>query len=116
MAGRLPNVPDPTVIAGAGVEAIKGVMKGGVGVGTDIAVGIEQILFNTIEGGVNSLKEGASSVVRIVRNDVQSGKTSVEKILSEIDRAGNNVISQVDRGIGQEVVRKFKSEVERLLR
>jgi len=114
--GRLPDVPDPTKIAQAGAETAKTIAQGGVGVGTDIAAGIEQILFNTIERSINSLKDGASDIVKIIRSDIDTGRTTVEKVRGEIDRVGNSVLSQVDQAIGGEVVRKFKAEVEKQLR
>ena len=113
---RLPDVPDPTKIAQSGAEAAKAVAQGVVGVGVDVAAGVEQILFNTIEGSIHALAGGAAEVVNMVKGDISAGKTTIEKVRSDIDRAGNSVLSQVDQAIGQEVVRKFKSEVEKQLR
>ena len=114
--GSLPDVPDPTRVAASGADAVKSLGKGVVDVGQDIAAGVEQILFNTIEGGVSALRDGAYDVVQLVRKDINTGKTTVEKVRGDIDRACNSVLSQVDQTIGGEIVRKFKSEVERQLR
>lgn len=116
MLGRVPDVPDPTKIASAGAEVAKAVGQGIVNAGMDIAAGVEQILFNTIERGIGTLQSGASDIVKLVREDVRTGKTTVEKVRSDVDQACNKVLSQVDQAIGQEVVRKFKAEVERQLR
>lgn len=116
MRGFAPDVPDPTKIAGAGVEAIKAVAKGGVGVGIDIASGVEQILFNTIEGGIRSLQSGASDIASIIKRDVDLGKTTFDRARQEIERTCDNVLTQVDRAIGEEVVRKFKREVEKQIK
>ena len=116
IGGQLPNVPDPTEVAKAAAEAAKAMAKGGVDIGADIAAGVEQILFNTIEGGLRSLESGASDIVNLVQADVATGRTTFDKVRRDVDQACNSVLSQVDRGLGQEIVRKFKSEVERLLR
>lgn len=113
---KLPDVPDPTKIAQSGAEAVKAVAQGAVGAGFDVAAGVEQILFNTIEGSIRALAGGATEIVSMVKGDVNAGKTTIEKVRSDIDQAGNRVLSQVDQAIGQEIVRKFKSEVERQLR
>ena len=114
--GRLPQVPDPTKIAQSGAEVVKVIAQGSVGVGVDIATGIEQILFNTIDGGINTLKDGASSVARIIKSDIDAGRTTMDKVRRDIDQACNSVLSQVDQAVGGEIVRKFKSEVESQLR
>ena len=117
MIGRgLPQVPDPSILAKSGADSVKAVAEGLVGVGIDIAAGVEQILFNTIERSINSLQSGAKDIVQIVKSDIDTGRTTVERVKSDIDRAASTVLQQVDRGIGQEVVNKFKNEVEKQLR
>jgi len=114
--GRLPDVPDPTKIAASGAEVVKTFAQGGVGVGMDIAEGMRQALFQSIEGGARVMDEGVKGVVSVIKRDVEIGKSTIEKVRGDIDRACNTVLSQVDQAIGGEVVRKFKSEVEKQLR
>ena len=116
MVGRLPDIPDPTKIADAGAKVVQSVAKGGVDIGMDIAAGVEQILFNTVEGGLRSLESGASDIINLVRQDIATGRTTFDKVRADVDRACNSVLSQVDQALGQEIVRKFKSEIERQLR
>mgnify|MGYP001606998679 CR=1 FL=1 len=116
IGGRLPNVPDPTKIAQSGAEAVKAVGQGALGVSSDIVAGVEQILFITIENGIHSLSGGASDIARIIKSDIDTGKTTMDKVRGDIDRACNSVLSQVDQAVGGEIIRKFKSEIERQLR
>ena len=114
--GGAPNVPDPTKIAQSGAEMAKAIAQGGVAVGIDVAAGVQQILFNTIDKSINSLASGARDIADIVKSDVSTGKTTIDKVRGDIDQACNSVLSQVDQAIGGEIVRKFKSEIERQLR
>lgn len=116
VGARMPDVPDPTKIAQSGVEVVKAIAQGGVGVGIDIVAGVEQILFNTIEGSITALSSGAKEIVRMAQANVSTGKATAEKIRADVDRAASTVLTQVDSAIGGEVVRKFKSEIERQLR
>jgi len=113
---RLPDVPDPTKIAQAGAELAKVVSHGAVDVGVDVAEGLRQILFQTVEGGVKEVDQTIKEVVSIVKRDVETGKTTVDKVRMDVDRTFSSLRSQVDQAIGGEVVRKFKSEIERQLR
>jgi len=116
IGSRLPDIPDPTKIAGSGAEAAKAVAQGVVGIGQDLAAGVEQILFNTIERGLRSLESGASDIVNLVQQDIATGRTTLDRVKIDIDQICNNVLRQVDQTVGQEIVRKFKSEIERQLR
>ena len=114
--GTFPDIPDPTRIAKSGSEAVKAVAQGGIGIGVDIATGAEQILFNTIDGSVGALSRGIADIVNIAKVNIRAGRTTAEKVRSDVDRACNSVLSQVDQAIGGEIVRKFKSEIEKQLR
>ena len=114
--GSLPDVPDPTKIAKSGAEVMKAVAQGGVGVSMDVADGIRQSLLQTVEGGAGVIDQGVKGVIGIVKQDVETGRTTMNRMRGEIDRVCNSVLSQVDQSIGGEVVRKFKSEVEKQLR
>ena len=116
IGGRLPDIPDPTKIAQAGAEVAKAVGQGGVAVGVDLAEGIRQALFQTIEGGAGVIDQSVKGIVGIVKRDVDTGKTTIDKVRGDIDQACNKVLSQVDQAVGGEVVRKFKSEIEKQLR
>ena len=114
--GQPPSVPDPTKIARSGQVAASAVAKGAMSVGSDLTGGIENILFNTIGAAIKSLERGATDLVGIIKSDVDSGRRTVDQVMGEVDRTANEVLRQVDEGIGQEVVSKFKQEVERQLR
>jgi len=116
LGARLPDVPDPTKIAKSGSEVVKAIAQGGVGVGVDLIVGAEQILFNTIEGTIGAVTSGVRELINMAKSDINLGKTTAERVRADIDQACNSVLSQVDQTIGGEVVRKFKSEVEKQLR
>ena len=115
-SGRLPEVPDPTKIAQSGAEMVKAAAQGGIGVGVDIAEGIHEALFQTVEGTAHLLSSNVTEIVSILKRDINTGKTTIDKVRGDIDRACSSVLSQVDQTIGGEIVRKFKSEVERQLR
>ena len=116
MPGGIPDVPDPTKIVKSGTEAAKATAQGVVGIGVDVAAGVQQILFNTIEGAIGAISDGARDLTNIIKTDVNIGKATAENVRRDIDMACNAVLTHVDQGIGAEVVRKFKSEVERRLR
>jgi len=116
VGGRLPSVPDPTVVAKSGADVAKAIATGGLSVGMDIAEGVRKVLFQSVEGGVGVMYEGVKGIVNIARVNVDTGKSTMESIRRDIDQAANSVLSQVDQAVGGEVVRKFKSEVERQLR
>ena len=115
VVGRLPNVPDPTKIAGSGVEVAKAMATGGVSVSMDIADGMRKILFQTVEGGARTIDGAVKEAVNTIKANVDTGKATVESVRRDIDQAANSVLSQVDQAVGGEIVRKFKSEVERQL-
>ena len=112
----LPQVPDPTKIANSGVNAAKAVAKGAQGVGENIFAGAHQILFNTSFGLLNTIHSTAKELAALAQSDIQTGVNTVEGVMSQIDRAGNELVRELDQAIGGEIVRKFKSEVERYLR
>lgn len=116
MVGRLPDVPDPTKIAGSGASVAKSLATGGVSVGMDIAEGVRKVLFQSIEGGTRTVDGAVKEVVGIVKANIETGKTTIESVRRDIDQAADSVLSQVDRAVGQEVVGKFKSEIEKQLR
>jgi len=116
VGGRLPNVPDPTKIAGSGAEVAKAMATGGVSVSMDIAEGMRKVLFQSIEGGARTMDSMVKEVVATIKADVEAGKTTVENVRRDIDQAASSVLSQVDQAVGGEIVRKFKSEVEKQLR
>ena len=116
MIGKLPDVPDPTKIAGSGAEVAKSLATGGVSVGMDIAEGVRKVLFQSIEGGTRTVDGAVREVMSTVKANVETGKATIESIRRDIDQAANSVLSQVDQAVGQEVVRKFKSEIEKQLR
>jgi len=113
---RLPDVPDPTKIANSGADVVKAMATGGLSVGMDIAEGVRKVLFQSVEGGVGVMYEGVKGVVNIAKANVDTGKSTMENVRRDIDQACNSVLSQVDQAVGGEVVRKFKSEVEKQLR
>lgn len=113
---RTPELPDPARIASAGAEAGKAVGQGVVDVGVDIADGLKNIAFGTVEGGRRTVDQAVTSLVDIVKSDIEAGRTTVEKVRRDIDQSLNAVRTQVDQAIGQEVVTKFKRQVEQFLR
>jgi len=116
IGGRLPDIPDPTKIASSGAEAAKAAIEAIAGAGADIAKGVEQILLDTIGDSIDTLSDVARDVVKVAKKDIDTGRTTIEKVRLDIDRAANRVLSQVDQALGQEIVRKFKSEIERHLK
>ena len=113
--GRAPNLPDPTKIANSGVSSVKAIVNGGLDAGADVVAGAEQILFNVVSGSIDVVEDGASSLVRMAQRSIDEGRTTVGKVRSDVARACDTVLSQVDQAVGGEIVRKFKSEVDRLL-
>ena len=116
IGSKLPDIPDPTKIASSGAEIAKAVGQGVTAVGVDVVAGVEQILFNTIERSIGALASGAKEVASIAKTNIDTGKTTADSVRRDIDQACNSVLSQVDRTVGGEIVRKFKSEVEKQLR
>ena len=114
--GGVPDIPDPTRIAKSGADIVKVLAQGGLGVGMDVADGVRQVLFQSIEGGVKVMYDGVGGLVGIIKRDVETGKTTMEKVRSDIDSACNSVLSQVDQVVGGEIVTKFKREIEKQLR
>ena len=113
---RLPDVPDPTKIASGGADVVKAMATGGLSVSMDIAEGVRKVLFQSVEGGVGVLSDGVRGVVAIAKANVDTGKSTMENVRRDIDQACNSVLSQVDQAVGGEIVRKFKSEIEKQLR
>ena len=113
---RLPDVPDPTKIAGAGAEAVKAIATGGVSVGMGMVEGITKILFQTVGGGAKTIDQAVTNVIDLAMVNIGVGKATGESIRRDLDQACNKVLSQVDQAVGGEIVRKFKSEVEKQLR
>lgn len=116
MIGRLPDIPDPTKIAGSGAEVAKAIATGGLSVSMDIAEGVRKVLFQSVEGGVRVGDNTVKEVVNTIKANVDAGKATMESVRRDIDQACNSVLSQVDQAVGGEIVRKFKSEIERQLR
>ena len=116
LGGGAPDIPDPTRIAGAGAETAKAVVTGGVSVGMDVAEGFRKIALQTVEGGVRIVDQGVKGVVDICKANIETGKSTVESIRRDIDQSCNSVLTQLDQGIGKEVVLKLKREVEKQLR
>jgi len=116
MLGGAPNVPDPSQIVKSGAEVAKAIATGGVSVGMDLAEGVRKVLFQTVEGGARTVDGAVKEVVNIAKANIEAGKATIESVHRDIDQACNSVLSQTDQAVGQEVVRKFKSEVERRLR
>ena len=116
MIGQLPNVPDPTKIAGGGAEVAKAIVTGGVSVGMDVAEGFRKVLVQSTEGGIKTVDGAVREVVATLKANIDAGKTTVESIRRDIDQVATSVLSQTDQVVGQEIVRKFKTEVERQLR
>ena len=116
MIGRLPDIPDPTKIVGSGAEIAKAVATGSLSVGMNIAEGVRKILFQSVEGGVRVGDNTVKEVVNTIKANVDAGKATMESVRRDIDQACNSVLSQVDQAVGGEIVRKFKSEIERQLR
>jgi len=79
----------------------------------DIADGMRKILFQSVEGGARTVDSMVKEVVSTIKADVEAGRTTVESVRRDIDQAASSVLSQVDQAVGGEVVRKFKSELER---
>ena len=116
VGGRLPDVPDPTKIAGAGAEIAKAMATGGVAVSSDIAEGVRKLVTLTVEGSATEADRLAKGIISIIKANLDTGKVTVESVRRDIDTALNSVKSQVDQAVGGEIVRKFKSEIEGQLR
>lgn len=114
--GMLPEVPDPTKIAQSGVEAVKSLVNGGINAGIDLADGFRKILVQSVEGGATEVDQTVKSLINMAKANLDIGKSTFESVRRDIDSALTSVISQVDKAIGGEIVRKFKSEVEKRLR
>ena len=114
--GGIPDIPDPTKIAGAGAETAKSVVTGGVSVGMDIAEGFRKLLTQSTDGGIKTVEGAVREMVNTLKADIEIGKTTIEAVRRDIDQACNSALSQLDQGIGREVVLKLKSEVEKQLR
>jgi len=110
-----PQVPDPTVVAKSGADSVKAVAQGVIEAGNDIASGVEQILFNTAVDGVGTLSTVAKDIVKTLKNGIDTGRNTVNKVKGDIDQAVNRVQQDVDQGLGQEVVKKFITEVDKQL-
>ena len=111
-----PEVPDPTKIVSAGAEIGKAVGQGAVSVGVDIAEGLKGIAFGTVEGGRQTIDQAVKNLVGLVKADLDTGRTTVDKVRRDIDQSLNTIRTQFDQAIGQEVVTKFKRQVEGFLR
>jgi len=116
VGGSLPDIPDPTKITKSGAEMAKAVATGGLSVSMDVAEGVRKVLFQTVEGGARTVDGAVREVVGIAKANIDTGKSTMESIRRDIDQACNSVLSQVDQAVGGEIVRKFKSEIERQLR
>ncbi len=112
MKGQLPN---PEVIAGSVVDGAKAVVGGGVGSVQTLADGVKNILMEAVKGGTDMVGSAVNQAVGLIDRELSTGKSTVDGVRSQISQAINQVQRQVDRGAGQEVVRKFKSSVESYL-
>ena len=111
-----PEVPDPTKIVSAGAEVGKAVGQGVVSVGVDIAEGLRSIAFATVEGGRQTVDQAVKNLLDLVRPDIDSGRTTVDNVRRDIDQSLSTIRTQFDQAIGQEVVTKFKRQVERFIK
>ena len=116
MGSGLPDIPDPTKIAVSGAAVAKAIVTGGVSVSMDIAEGMRKVLFQSVEGGAKTMDGAVREVVNTIKANIEAGKATVESVRRDIDQAATSVLAQVDQVAGQEIVRKFRSEVERRLR
>ena len=116
MGGKLPDIPDPTKTVVGGIEVAKAIVTGGVSVSMDVAEGMRKVLFQSVEGGTKTIDGAVREVVNTIKANIEAGKATVESVRRDIDQAAASVLTQADQVVGQDIVRKFKAEVEKQIR
>ena len=116
MPNGLPQLPDPTKIVDSGAEIAKATVTHGASVGLTIADAFRKMVMDTAKGTTVTVDRTVKDVVALIEANLNTGKSTVEQVLRELETAADNVRNQVDRGFGDEVVRKIKREIENIVR
>ena len=118
MAGMsgLPDVPDPTKVANSIAEGAKIVADQATLIGQSLVEGVSKIAVTGIKGAMVTTDHVAKDFITGVESAVSTGKATADTIKGAFKSTAEGLRNQVDQGIGGEVVRKFKSETERMLR
>ena len=116
VGGGLPDVPDPIKVADSVMDGMKVVADRTTAIAQVVAEGLGKMVITSTKGVMTSVDHVAKDIMSGVEGNINIGKATADSIKSSLQATAEGIRSQVDRGIGEEVVRKLKGEVERQLR
>lgn len=97
------NIPQVTTVADSVFNGSKAIVEGGLGAAKALANGAKDIAAQTAQGFMTT-----------VLADLDKAAFTIDSAANSLKGAADQVRSQVDRGVGQEVVQKFVNQIENL--
>lgn len=116
VSNQLPDVPDPTKIANSVAEGAKIVADQVAVVGQAVVEGFGKVVVTSTKGAIASADHVAKDIISGVEANISTVRATGETVKRALQSTAEGLRSQVDAGIGGEVVRKLQKEIEKVAR